>query len=159
MRKSVPKMGRLLVPAALSCLPLQLLLAHSRAGPVTGRIVDDKEVGLPGVNVLVKGSSNGTQTNTAGRYTIEAPTGATLVFSYIGYASQKAVVGDRTTIDVALGPDSKSLGHVVVVGFLAQDRQNVSSAVGSLNVKEATRQPVPTIITRCRRWRAASRWS
>jgi len=68
-------------------------------------------------------------------------------------------VGDRATIDVALGPDSKSLGHVVVVGFLAQDRQNVSSAVSPLAVKGATKQPVPTIITRCRRWRAASRWS
>jgi len=48
------------------------------------------------------------------------------------------------TIDVALAPASKSLGDVVVVGYLAQDRQNVSSAVGSLNVQEATRQPVPT---------------
>lgn len=67
------------------------------------------------------------------------------------------VVGDRTTIDVALAPVSKLLG--VVVGYLAQDRQNVSAAVGSLNVKEATGQPVPTMITRCRRWRAASRWS
>ncbi len=156
MRKSVPKMGRLLVPAALSCLPLQPLLAHSlattetthlalAAGPVSGRIVDEKGVGLPGVNVLVKGTNVGTATNADGRYTIDAPAGATLVFSYIGYASQEVVVGDRATVDVALAPDSRSLSDVVVVGYLAQDRQNVSSAVAAVDVKEVTKQPVPTI--------------
>ncbi|WP_223649637.1 SusC/RagA family TonB-linked outer membrane protein [Hymenobacter psoromatis] len=156
MRKSVPKMGRLLVPAALSCLPLQPLLAHSRAatetsrpasaaGPVTGRVVDEKGNGLPGVNVIVKGTSTGAQTNADGRYTIETPAGATLIFSYIGYLSQEVAVGDRPSIDVALVPDSKSLADVVVVGYLAQDRQNLSSAVGTLNVKEATKMPVPTI--------------
>jgi len=156
MRKSVPKMQRLLLPAALSCLPLQPLLAHTAAatelreatlaaGPVTGRIVDEKGQGLPGVNVLVKGSNVGTATNADGRYTIEAPAGATLVFSYIGYTSQEVIVGDRATVDVALAPDAKSLGDVVVVGYLTENRQNVSSSVASLDVKEATKTPVPTV--------------
>lgn len=156
MRKSVPKMGRLLVPAALSCLPLQPLLAHEvaateihkltlAAGPVTGRVVDEKGQGLPGVNVLVKGANVGTATNADGRYTIDAPAGATLVFSYIGYASQEVAVGDRATVDVALAPDSRSLSDVVVVGYLTEDRQNVTSAVASLDVKEATKTPVPTV--------------
>ena len=156
MRKSVPKMGRLLVPAALSCLPLQSLLAHEAAapethklartaGPVTGRIVDEKGAGLPGVNVLVKGTNVGTATNADGRYTIEAPAGAILVFSYVGYTSQEVVVGDRATVDVALAPDAQSLSDVVVVGYLTQDRQNVTSAVSSLNVKEAEKTPVPTL--------------
>ena len=156
MRKSVPKMRRLVLPAALSCLPLQPLLAHTAAatelrenapaaGPVTGRIVDEKGVGLPGVNVLLKGTNVGTATNAEGRYTIEAPAGATLVFSYVGYASQEVVVGDRSTIDLALTPDSRSLSDVVVVGYLTEDRQNISSAVSTPNLKEATKQPVPTI--------------
>jgi TonB-linked SusC/RagA family outer membrane protein len=156
MRKSVPKMRRLILPAALSCLPLQQLLAHNlaavenhwvvpAAGPVTGRIVDEKGAGLPGVNVIVKGTSTGTQTNADGRYTIDAPDGATLVFSFIGYATQEVAVGGRSTVDVALAPDAKSLSDVVVVGYLAQDRQNVSSAVAAVDVKESTKQPVPTI--------------
>ncbi|MGI4762351.1 MAG: SusC/RagA family TonB-linked outer membrane protein [Janthinobacterium lividum] len=156
MRKSVPKMRRLVLPAALSCLPLQPLLAHApaatelreatlAAGPVTGRIVDEKGQGLPGVNVLVKGTNVGTATNADGRYTIDAPAGATLVFSYIGYASQEVAVGDRSTVDVALVPDARSLSDVVVVGYLAQDRQNLSSAVSSANLNEVTKQPVPTI--------------
>jgi len=148
-------MRRLVLPAALSCLPLQPLLAHTAAltelrqpavaGPVSGRIVDEKGAGLPGVNVLVKGTNVGTATNADGRYTIEAPAGATLVFSYIGYASQEVAVGDRATVDVALTPDSKSLTDVVVVGYLQQDRQNLSSSVASLDVKEATKSPVPTV--------------
>lgn len=156
MRKSVPKMRRLVLPAALSCLSLQPLLANAAAatemrkeapaaGPVTGRIVDEKGQGLPGVNVLVKGTNVGTATNADGRYTIEAPAGATLVFSYIGYASQEVAVGDRATVDVALAPDARSLSDVVVVGYLTQDRQNVTSAVSSLNVKEAEKTPVPTL--------------
>jgi len=149
-------MGRLLVPAALSCLPLQSLLAHEAAapethklaraaGPVTGRIVDEKGAGLPGVNVLVKGTNVGTATNADGRYTIDAPAGATLVFSYVGYTSQEVLVGDRATVDVALVPDAQSLSDVVVVGYLTQDRQNVTSAVAALDVKEAEKTPVPTL--------------
>jgi TonB-linked SusC/RagA family outer membrane protein len=156
MRKSVPKMRRLILPAALSCLPLQQLLAHNlaavenhwvvpAAGPVTGRIVDEKGAGLPGVNVIVKGTSTGTQTDADGRYTIEAPDGATLVFSFIGYATQEVSVGGRATVDVALAPDAKSLSDVVVVGYLTQDRQNVTSAVSSLNTQEAAKAPVPTL--------------
>ncbi len=149
-------MRRLVLPAALSCLPLQPLLAHAvatpdprtetlAAGPVTGRIVDEKGQGLPGVNVLVKGTNVGTATDADGRYTLNAPAGATLVFSYIGYVRQEVVVGDRSTVDVTLAPDSRSLSDVVVVGYLTENRQNVSSSVSSLDVKEATKTPVPTV--------------
>ncbi|AMJ65778.1 carboxypeptidase-like regulatory domain-containing protein [Hymenobacter sp. PAMC 26628] len=137
-------------------LPLQPLLAHRiapdelrgptwAAGPISGRVVDEKGGGLPGVNVIVKGPSLGTQTNADGRYTLEVPDGATLVFSYVGYASQEVVVGSRTTVDAALVVDSNALADVVM-GYLAQDRQNVSSAVSSLDVKEATKTPVATVV-------------
>jgi TonB-linked SusC/RagA family outer membrane protein len=156
MRKSTPKLRRLAVPVALGCLSLQPILASPLAttsashlapvaGPVSGRIVDEKGAGLPGVNVIVKGTTTGAQTDADGRYTIQVPDGATLVFSFVGYASQEVAVGGRATVDVALAPDSKSLSDVVVVGYLAQDRQNVSSAVAAVDVKEATKQPVPTI--------------
>ncbi|RZK23339.1 MAG: SusC/RagA family TonB-linked outer membrane protein, partial [Hymenobacter sp.] len=156
MRKSVPKLRRLAVPVALGCLSLQPILAaplaisNTRhlapvAGPVSGRIVDEKGTGLPGVNVIVKGTTTGTQTDADGRYTIQAPDGATLVFSFVGYTSQEVAVGGRATVDVALAPDSKSLTDVVVVGYLTEDRQNVTSSVASLDVKESTKTPVPTV--------------
>jgi len=155
MKKSILQARRLTLPLALGCLALQPVLARAlppavhwaipAAGPVAGRIVDEKGNGMPGVNVVVKGTSIGTQTNADGNYTIEAPAGATLVFSFVGYATQEVPVGGRSTVSLALVPDSRALNDVVVVGYLAQDRQNVTSAVSALNVKEATKQPVPTI--------------
>jgi TonB-linked SusC/RagA family outer membrane protein len=157
MRKSIPKLRQLAVPVALGCLSLQPVLATPLAatssshlapvaGPVSGRIVDEKGAGLPGVNVIVKGTTTGTQTDADGRYTIQAPDGATLVFSFVGYGSQEVAVGGRATIDVALSPDSKSLTDVVVVGYLAEDRQNLTSAVAPLDVKEAQKTPVATTV-------------
>ena len=157
MKKPVPKnLRRLLLPAVICCLPIQPLLAGTPAenrtlvnsaavaGPVTGRITDEKGAGLPGVNVIVKGTSTGTQTDADGRYRIEAPDGATLVFSFVGYAAQEVAVGSRGTIDMALVLDNTALSNVVVVGYLTQDRQNVTSAVSSLNLSEATKAPAAT---------------
>ena len=156
MRKSIPKLRRLAVPVALGCLSLQPVLAAPlatsashlapTAGPVSGRIVDEKGAGLPGVNVIVKGTTTGTQTDADGRYTIQVPDGATLVFSFVGYGSQEVAVGSRATVDVALSPDSKSLTDVVVVGYLAEDRQNLTSAVAPLDVKEAQKTPAATAV-------------
>ena len=85
MKKSILQTRRLTLPLALGCLALQPVLARSlpvaarwsipAASPVTGRIVDEKGNGMPGVNVVVKGTSTGTQTNADGNYTIEVPAG------------------------------------------------------------------------------------
>ncbi|UOQ77739.1 carboxypeptidase-like regulatory domain-containing protein [Hymenobacter sp. 5516J-16] len=96
MKKPIPKMRRATIPALLCCLPLQPALAHtvgianefthhqvaaSRADiTVSGRVVDEKGSGLPGVNVIVKGSTIGTQTDADGRFTLTAPTMARCSF-------------------------------------------------------------------------------
>ena len=159
MKKLVPKMHGLAVPALVGSLlwlpgvspavaaPVARLTTLQQApgdSPVTGRITDGTGAGLPGVTVLVKGTGKGTQTDADGRYTITAPAGATLVYSFVGYASQEVAVGGRSSIDATLAVDAQGLSEVVVVGYLAQDRQNVSSAVSSLNVSEATKAPVAT---------------
>ena len=154
MKKPVPNLRRITLPALICCLPLQPLLAATATPTVTremafaagvaGRVVDASGAGIPGVNVIVKGSSVGTQTDAAGRYSLEAPEGATLVFSFVGYASQEILVSGRPTVDVTLAVDSKALSDVVVVGYLTESRQNVSSAVSSLNLSEATKAPVAT---------------
>ena len=84
---------------------------------VTGRVVDEKGAGLPGVNVVIKGGSNGTQTDSDGKFSLSVPEGTTLVFSFVGYTSQEVVVGSQTTINLALVPDAKALSEVVVVGY------------------------------------------
>ncbi|WP_460500026.1 SusC/RagA family TonB-linked outer membrane protein, partial [Hymenobacter agri] len=127
-------------------VPAAWRVAMPMAAGVAGRVVDASGAGIPGVNVIVKGTSVGTQTDADGRYSIEAPEGATLVFSFVGYASQEVLVSGRSAVDVTLTVDSKALGDVVVVGYLTQDRQNVTSAVSSVNVQEAAKTPVPTLV-------------
>ncbi|HEX8329788.1 MAG TPA: TonB-dependent receptor [Hymenobacter sp.] len=160
MKKSVPKLHGLAVPALLG--GMLLLPAVSQATvesnasavsvawqaadtPISGRITDASGAGIPGVTVLVKGTTNGTQTDADGRYTISAPTGATLVFSFVGYATQEVAVGGRTSVDAQLAVDAQGLSEVVVVGYLTQDRQNVTSAVSSVDTREAAKTPVPTL--------------
>lgn len=159
MKKPVPKMRWMSLPALLCCLPLQPALAAAysefmntplvAAAPqpditVSGRVVDEKGSGMPGVNVVVKGTSIGTQTDTDGRFTVTAPDNATLIFSFVGYTAQEVAVNNRTSLSINLAPDARALSEVVVVGYLTQDRQNVTSAVSSLDVKEATKAPVAT---------------
>ncbi len=89
--------------------------------------VSDANGPLPGASVLVKGTSNGTQTDFDGNYTLNnVGSDAVLVFSYIGYATQEVAVGGRSTIDVTLQEDATQLGEVVIIGY------------GSTTVKDAT---------------------
>ena len=77
---------------------------------VTGTVQDGAGTAMPGVNVIVKGTSVGTTTDVGGKYTITMPDGSTvLVFSFIGYASQEVEVGTRASIDVALAEDLQRL--------------------------------------------------
>lgn len=96
---------------------------------VKGVVSDENGEALPGVNILVKGTSFGTVTGIDGSYSISVPDGATLVFSYIGYNIQEVVVGDRTVIDISLNPDAETLSEVVVIGSRNQNRTVLETAV------------------------------
>ena len=94
---------------------------------VVGTVVDQSGDPIIGANVLVKGTRNGTITDFDGRFTIEAPSGAILVVSYIGYVQQEVkVTGDKLTIQLA--EDSKSLEEVVVVGYGTMKKKLVTGA-------------------------------
>ncbi len=101
----------------LICLGSQLALANSATtskvktnnpiqSTVTGTVVDSEGIPLPGANVLEKGTTNGTQTDFDGNYTLEVEDGATLVISYIGFMRQEVVVDGQSTINVTLAEDS-----------------------------------------------------
>jgi len=159
MKKPVPKMRRMTLRVLLCSLPLPSALAGAGVAPlpakasmemarpdlsVSGQVLNEKGEGIPGVNVLVKGTTTGTQTDVEGRYTLTVPENATLLFSFIGYTTQEVPVNGRTILRVSLVPDNRALSEVVVVGYLTQDRQNVTSSVSSLDVKEAVKAPVAT---------------
>ncbi|WP_324678031.1 TonB-dependent receptor [Hymenobacter sp. GOD-10R] len=163
MKKPVPRMRRFTIPVLLCCLPLQPFVAaanipiikdNSRMGldfrpladiALKGRVTDEKGQGLPGVNVVVKGTTNGAQTDADGNYTLTAPDNGTLVISYVGYVAQEVAINGRTTVAISLAPDTKALNEVVVVGYLTENRQNLSSAVSSADVAESRKTPVPTV--------------
>jgi TonB-linked SusC/RagA family outer membrane protein len=119
-------------------------LNRNMAVTIKGRVTDqgDKS-GLPGVNVLLKGTTNGTTTDANGAYTLSAPEATgTLVFSYIGYTTEEVPINNRTTIDVAMVADIKSLSEVVVVGYGTQRKSQLTGAISSVSSKEISELPI-----------------
>lgn len=101
---------------------------------VSGKVLaSDDGSPIPGVNVIEKGTSNGTVTDVEGNFTISVASGSTLVFSFVGYVSQEVVVGAQTTIDITLQSDVKSLAEVVVVGYGTQDKKEITGSVVTLD--------------------------
>ncbi|MFY0713666.1 TonB-dependent receptor [Seonamhaeicola sp. NFXS20] len=97
---------------------------------ITGTVISaDDNMGIPGVNVLVKGTSTGAVTDFDGNYSINAPVGATLVFSYIGFVTQEIVVGNQTTINVTLKSDLAQLDEVVIVGYGTAKKETLTGSV------------------------------
>ncbi len=95
---------------------------------ITGKVTSsDDGTGLPGVSVQVKGTSKGSQTDIEGKYSIEAPAGSILVFSFVGMNTQEVKLGSQTVVNVSLGADTKQLSEVVVT---AQGIQREKRALG-----------------------------
>jgi TonB-linked SusC/RagA family outer membrane protein len=104
---------------------------------IAGTIKNEKGEGFPGVNILVKGTTTGTQSDANGQYSLIVPDEASvLVFSYLGYTSQERVVGNATTIDITLEPDIKAIEEVVVVAYGTQKKESLVSAITTVNPKE-----------------------
>lgn len=100
---------------------------------VKGKVLDDTNAPIYGVNVAVKGTTRGTITNEKGEYSISAPKTASLTFSYIGFAQQTVEIGGRTIIDIGLKPDANNLNEVVVTALgISKDARKVGYAVTTI---------------------------
>jgi TonB-dependent starch-binding outer membrane protein SusC len=110
---------------------------------VSGTITDEKNQPLPGVNVLEKGTANGTTTDASGKFSLNVnDENSVLVISFIGYISQSITVGSRTFIDVVMEPDTKILEEVVVVGYGTQRRKELTSAITGIRSEDFNKGPV-----------------
>ena len=121
-------------------------VAYAQSKTVTGKVTDasDKS-GIPGVNVVVQGTTRGTVTDVDGAYSIELRDGeTTLVFSFVGMISQTVNVGERTTMDVVLENDATQLQEVVVVGYGEQKKSDITGATANVKGEELSKQPVLT---------------
>ena len=117
---------------ALSTLVLSLLslVAFAQGQTVTGVVTDDFGDPMIGVNVSVKGTTNGAITDFDGNYSLQnVKSTDVIVFSYIGYTSKEVTVGDQTKIDMQMLEDQTALEEVVVVGFGQQKKASVVGAI------------------------------
>ncbi len=117
------------------------IAATAQTTALTGTVREPNGAALPGVSIVVKspetsGRINGTQTDASGRYKINVPANATLIFSFIGKTSQEIAVGNRTTLDVTLVDDAKALAEVVVVGYGTQRKRDLTGAIASVSSED-----------------------
>lgn len=112
---------------------------------ITGTVTDEQGVPLPGASVVEKGTTNGTQSDFDGNYTIEVNDGAVLLISYIGYEAQEIPVSGQSTISVSLEPSTSQLDEVVVVAYGTQSRRKVTTAVSNLGGEEIAELPIARV--------------
>lgn len=106
---------------------------------VSGKITDPTGDPLPGVNVLVKGTTRGVVSNMDGMYEITTPAGSTLVFSYIGFLSQEIVVQNAQTLNVTMQTDVANLEEVVVIGYGTVRKSDATGSVATVSSKDFNR--------------------
>ena len=128
-------------------IALLLLVATSSfaQNAIKGKVSAKDGESLVGVNVAIKGTTRGTNTDADGNYKLDVPNGSTLVFSYIGYLTKEVAVGSQTTINVTLETNDKILSEVVVVGYGSQTKKEVTGAVQTISSKEIKDLPVSQI--------------
>ncbi|TDB62727.1 SusC/RagA family TonB-linked outer membrane protein [Arundinibacter roseus] len=120
----------------LGMVVLLFAFAQAIAQPISGRVTDPKGEALPGVSVVIKGTSIGTLTDTDGTYRIDVETGnELLIFSFIGYKSQEILLANRTRLDLILQEDVASLDEVVVIGYGELKKTDLTGSVVRANIK------------------------
>lgn len=108
--------------------------------PLSGKVVDAQSAGLPGVTVVVTGTTVGASTGGDGSFELQVPaTATTLTVSYVGYASQQVNITGKSSVQVTLKEDAQSLSEVVVVGYGTARKQDVTGAVAVVGEKDFNR--------------------
>ncbi|QJW91548.1 TonB-dependent receptor [Spirosoma taeanense] len=130
---------------ALSTALVSPAVAQDRR--VTGKVTSaDDGNPLPGVSVVAKGTSRGTQTDAEGNYSLVLPDNInSLVFSFVGVTTQEVNVGNRSVVNVALSNDTRSLDEVVVTGYGAQSKRNLTGNIAKVASREIENIPVPSV--------------
>ena len=127
--------------ASFIVITLLLLALNARAQEqtVTGSVISgEDQLGIPGVNVIIKGTTSGTITDADGNYRVSVPNEGILVFSSVGFTTQEVSVDGRAVIDLTLAEDVTSLTEVVVVGYGSQLKREVTGSVQTIGGRRYT---------------------
>ncbi|WP_236252888.1 TonB-dependent receptor [Echinicola sp. 20G] len=122
-----------------------LIKKEERVADVTGTVVDQNGEPLPGVTVVIQGTTVGTVTDVDGKFSIDVPDGGVLVFSFIGYEDKVVEVGNQNQLRVILSENLSDLDEVVVVGYGTQKRSDLTGSVGSVTTDELLQRPATSI--------------
>ncbi len=145
VEKATQPIGRLLnnFPSPQPVAPQVPQLSDALEKTITGKVTDlSTGEELPGVNILVKGTTIGTITDVEGNYRLTAPDDAeTLVFSSVGYTSEEVAIGNQTTINLEMAPDIQSLSEVVVIGYGEQSREVVTTSISKIESADIQDNP------------------
>ena len=135
------------------CLGTQLALANFETNfenvdlgtllqsTVSGTVTDETGAPLPGANVIVKGTTNGTQTDFDGNYTLNVDGDAVLIFSYLGYQTQEIAVNGNSTINASMLEDAAALEEVVVTGYSTETKRETTAAVSIVKAEDLAAIP------------------
>ncbi|WP_375581383.1 SusC/RagA family TonB-linked outer membrane protein [Marivirga tractuosa] len=112
---------------------------------LSGKITDENDEPLPGVNIMIVGTSSGTTTDLDGNYKLSVSNDAVLKFSFIGYTSVEENVNGRSTINLKMEPDFGSLSEVVVVGYGTSTKKELTGATSKVNAEKIAERKVPRL--------------
>lgn len=123
--------------SAFALILTSSVLAQERN--ISGTVTDEAGSSMPGVSVVLKGTTTGTATDADGKYTLSVPgDNAALVFTFVGYAPTEVLVGSRSTVNVQMNPDIQTLTELVITGYSVDSRRDVVGAVSTVKASDLT---------------------
>jgi TonB-linked SusC/RagA family outer membrane protein len=122
-----------------------ITLVYAQDKTISGTVTDQDGVPLPGVNILVKNTTTGTQSDFDGNYSIQAGEGQVLVFSYLGQQTIERTVDAADTINIQMQEDASQLEEVVVVGYGSQSRRKVTDNIATISSEQINEIPTPSL--------------
>lgn len=123
-------------------LPYITVSTQNNGVQIKGVVVDQSGAPIPGVTIIVQGTTQGTVSDVDGNYSLEVPSGSVLVFSFIGYEQQVIEIGSQSEINVTMLESLSALEEVVVVGYGTQKKVNLTGAVSAISSSQIVNQPV-----------------
>ena len=142
--KKVYKNAKRIILLVLWLASSHALQAQERA--VSGAIKDETGASLPGVNVILKGASQGTVSDADGNFKINiSGNDAVLIFSFIGFSTQEIAVGSKTNVTVSMTLDVKTLSEIVVTGYASQEKKDLTGSVGTVKTVDLIAIPSSNI--------------
>lgn len=145
-RKKYLTFGQKLRYILLVSMLFSLSSLYAQEITVSGTVFDDEGQPLPGVTIIIKGTTTGVSSDLDGNFSIKAEKSATLSFSFVGYITQEKVVTDNTKLSVVLSADIVELDDVVVVAYGKQSRRTLTSSVSKVNTKELENMSVTNVM-------------